>query len=168
MIHIKLDQYFCFHTIKEKDAPDCHLDTNLFQLESTNPKKNSQTLDDYNCPNCIYLWIVYLFGWKISRRKLVAKQQLEEVSDLQDERTESTYPGTDADTTTPFYITERGYTPSLRPTSKWTTNQPVGQWSTNQPDKIAAHQPFIPKYKYLRFYYWNWINIENYKTYGSP
>ena len=39
--------------------------------------------------------------------------------------------------------------PSDQPTSKWTANQPepFSQWSTNQPDKIAAHLPFIPKYK---------------------
>ena len=60
--------------------------------------------------------------------------------------------------------------PSDQPTSKWTTKQPgpVSKWSTNQPDKITAHRPFIPKYEYLCFYYWNWINIDYYKTYGSP
>ena len=25
LIHFNLDQYFCFHTIKEKDVPNCHL-----------------------------------------------------------------------------------------------------------------------------------------------
>ena len=25
LIHINLDQYICFHTIKEKYVPDCHL-----------------------------------------------------------------------------------------------------------------------------------------------
>ena len=34
-------------------------------------------------------------------------------------------------------------------------NQSVNDPPTNQPDKIAAHRPFIPKYEYLCFYYWN-------------
>ena len=32
--HINLDQYFCFHTMKERDVPDCHLaSTNLVKLQ---------------------------------------------------------------------------------------------------------------------------------------
>ena len=39
---------------------------------------------------------------------------------------------------------------TLRPTNQY---QSVKDPPTNQLDKIAAHQPFIPKYEYLRFYY---------------
>ena len=44
---------------------------------------------------------------------------------------------------------------TFRPTNQQVNNQPVSQSvndpATNQPDKIAARQPFIPKYEYLRF-----------------
>ena len=45
------------------------------------------------------------------------------------------------------------------PTNRWTTNQnqSVNDPPTNQPGKIAAHQTFIHKYEYLRFYYQNWM-----------
>ena len=63
---------------------------------------------------------------------------------------------------------------TLRPTNQQVNNQPARTTQsmihqpTNQPDKIGGHRPFIPKCEYLRFHYLNWINIDYYRTYGSP